>query len=359
MEPKKISHTQLMALIWAGVLAPAAELLPVITLPVAGKGAWLAPLAAVPLVLLMGGLLGKLSGERGLAGELRARFGPVFGSVLLIIYVVWAEVLLALRLRLCARRLLASGYRDGALWFFLLAVAALVLWMGLGRLPAFARAGQVILVVLGVTVAAVLLLALPKVRLERVLPLWRGDVRPVLTAALSAAGVLGWGVYAAFLAGQVTPKDNKRSWYGLFWGMGGCLLLTLAQGVILGNLGPALAGKLEGPFFALAKSVGVEGAFQRVESVVAALWTLADLVMGVILLFAVKTILGELSPVLQKRRWTVGAMVLAVVLALGGFSDGAAERWNRTVVPWGNLMLGLGLSVLLVSVGGMGRKRKR
>lgn len=60
----------------------------------------------------------------------------------------------------------------------------------------------------------------------------------------------------------------------------GCLVLTLAQGVILGSLGPVLAGRLDSPFLALAKSVGVEGAFQRVESVVAALWVTADVTMG-------------------------------------------------------------------------------
>lgn len=39
-----ISRTQLMTMVWAGLLAPAAELLPGLTLPAAGKGAWLAPL---------------------------------------------------------------------------------------------------------------------------------------------------------------------------------------------------------------------------------------------------------------------------------------------------------------------------
>ena len=52
------------------------------------------------------------------------------------------ELLLALRLRLCAQRLLTAGERDGSLWFFLPAAAALVLWMARGKLSAFARAGQ-------------------------------------------------------------------------------------------------------------------------------------------------------------------------------------------------------------------------
>ena len=37
---EKISRTQLMALVWAGVMAPAAESLPALLLPDAGKSAW-------------------------------------------------------------------------------------------------------------------------------------------------------------------------------------------------------------------------------------------------------------------------------------------------------------------------------
>ena len=46
MRDNKISRTQLMALLWAGVMAPAAELLPALLLPGAGRGAWLAVLLA-------------------------------------------------------------------------------------------------------------------------------------------------------------------------------------------------------------------------------------------------------------------------------------------------------------------------
>ena len=48
---EKISRTQLMALVWAGVMAPAAESLPALLLPDAGKSAWLSVLLAAPLVL--------------------------------------------------------------------------------------------------------------------------------------------------------------------------------------------------------------------------------------------------------------------------------------------------------------------
>lgn len=66
---EKISRTQLMALVWAGVMAPAAESLPALLLPDAGKSAWLSVLLAAPLVLAAGWLLDGLAGERDWPGR--------------------------------------------------------------------------------------------------------------------------------------------------------------------------------------------------------------------------------------------------------------------------------------------------
>ena len=50
LKQDRISTRQLGALLWAGLMAPAAELLPAVTLPLAGRAAWLSALAALPVV---------------------------------------------------------------------------------------------------------------------------------------------------------------------------------------------------------------------------------------------------------------------------------------------------------------------
>ena len=348
MKDDKISRTQLMALLWAGVMAPAAELLPALLLPGAGKGAWLAVILAAPLVLAAGWLLGSLAGREGLAASTVGLLGRWAGGLVLLLYIVWGLFLLSVRLRLCAQRLLASGERDGALWFFLLSVAAVLLWMGRGKLPAFARAGQLFLTALLVTAGIVLGLSLFQARPERLLPLWWDEAGPVMQGALSAAGVMGWGLFLPFLMGEVRDQGENKNWHWLFWGLGGALLLAAAQAVILANLGAGLAGRLENPFFALAKSVGVEGAFQRVESVVTALWTFADLTMGGVLIFALQAMAAQLLPE-KALPWTPwAAVLLGTAGALALFPAlGLAEEWNRRQIPAGNLILGFLLPALL------------
>ena len=360
MEEDKISRTQLMALMWAGILAPVAELLPALLLPGAGRGAWLAAALAAPVVLAAGWVMGSLAGREGLARGIRALLGRWLGGAVLLIYIVWGLLLFSLRLRLCAQRLFASGERDGAWWVFLLAVAAAVLWMGRGKLAAFARAGQLFLTALLVTAGVVLLLSLFQGRPERLLPLWWEDARPVIQASLSAAGVMGWGLFLPFLMGSVRDQGENKNWHWLFWGLGGTLLLAASQAVILANLGAGLAGRLENPFFALAKSVGVEGAFQRVEGVVTALWTFADLAMGGILVFALRAVTAELiSP--KRLGWVPWA---AVLLSAAGAvllfpTLGTGEEWNRRLAPMGNLILGLILPVALLLIKKLVQSKER
>lgn len=81
MNDDKISRTQLMALLWAGVMAPAAELLPALLLPDVGKGAWLAVVLAAPLVLAAGWLMGSLAGREGLAQGMTGLLGNEAGGI--------------------------------------------------------------------------------------------------------------------------------------------------------------------------------------------------------------------------------------------------------------------------------------
>ena len=255
-----------------------------------------------------------------------------------------------LRLRLCAQRLIASGERDGSLWFFLPAAALLVLWMARGKLSAFARAGQVFLAVLLTAAGAVLLLSLPQVRGEHLLPLWWGDALPVLRSAVPLLGVLGYGVFAAFLLGDTEPSPRReRDW--VLWAGGGCLLLGAEQAVVIGNLGPELAQRLNSPFFALAKSVGVEGAFQRVESIIAALWTFGDLALLGVLAFALWKAAKQIFPRAKQKPTVTAILIPGAVLGIAAFPEGVmADVFSRETALLGNLIMGLALPLLVLAV---------
>lgn len=324
MKRDELSPGQWGALLWLVTLAPAAELFPNLGME-AGRGAWLTPVAAGLVVLPLLWLSGR--------GEELQNHPAGRGTALLC--GAWMELLLVLRLTLCARRLLWSGERDGAVWFFLLTLTALALWMGGGKPSTLGRAGQVYLVLLLGAAALVLGLSLPQVRADRVLPLWTQDVGPVLLSGLGGAGGLCWGLLPMlFLPVRGTPGKSRLLWSG-----GGCLLLALAQLIVIGNLGVGLCARSESAFFALTKSVGVEGGFQRVESVVSALWTISDLMLTVILARAVGVCAEHVCPKVKYESGASFALLAGAGAALWGARWGAAVvNWNREWVWMGNLV---------------------
>lgn len=344
MEKGRITAGRLAAAAWAAVLAPAVGLLPGVATRQAGEGAWLAPLVALPAVLLVGRVLGRLS-RQGLAQAFVQLLGELAGRALTIIYIMWALLLACARLRLSGQRLLFTAQREVGLWFFLVVLTAMAGWLAWGKADAFVRAAALFSRILTLGLAAVLGLTVFQMRAENLFPLWTGDILPVLKAAVPALGVLCYGVYAAFLwegEGADGCGWKRRT-------VGGCGMLALLQMSILGNMGAELTAALEDPFITLSKHVGVEGAFQRVESLVSALWLLGDLALLGLLLWACRRMVEAILP-RWNGRWVVLAGTGVVLVGAGLVFRNAilAQRFEYAIAPLGNLVLGVGVPVALL-----------
>ena len=192
-----------------------------------------------------------------------------------------------------------------------------------------ARAGEIFRLALAVGLAFSLALGAFQIEPRHVLPIWTEDVPGLLSAALPVLGLLGYGLFAAFLGGNVTRTGNDRRRL-LVWGMVFCLVLTALQLVCQGNFGPTLTAQADTPFFLMVKGIGIEGTFQRVESLIIALWV-----------FSLK----------ERRHAAVPVAGLALAGAWLLFPDAfSLDRWMENVVWPGNLLLGFGLPLLLLLV---------
>ena len=101
----------------------------------------------------------------------------------------------------------------------------------------------------------------------------------------------------------------------------------------------------------MVKGIGIEGTFQRVESVILALWVLFDLALLALLTWACSRMACTILPV-RERKWTVLPLVLlALAGALWLFPD--AFFLNRTMdrlALWGNLIAGFFVPLLLLLI---------
>ena len=354
MQKDNLSMRQLLVLLFVALLSPAIRVLPGETAAVAGEAGWLSSVAAIlPALLLCWvflSLLGRFQEGTGLGEAIERVLGKVLGKALLLIYLLWGLVLLCVNTRLFGQRFLSTGYRNSSLWLFIVGLLAVVLWMAWGKLSAFARAGEVFYLILALTLGAVLLFAFFNVEKENVFPVWIKDIKPVLWSGVPVLGVLGYAVFGAFLGGQVKHMGGDRG-RAMRWTAAFCLVLTALQFINLGNFGPALIARMEQPFFMMVKAIGVQGAFQRVESVVIALWALSDVVFIGLLTFACCGISRQLFHLKEGKH----AAPVVTVLALGGslllFRDAfQVDRFAQSVVLAGNLVLGFAVPLVLLGV---------
>ena len=345
MDRDKIACRQLLALLFAGLFSPMIQLLPGHTVEFAGRGAFLAPLAALPGILALGwaleGSIASLPRGGGMAQVLEQAFGRWVGRLLTGVYLVWAAVLLGLNLRWAAFRFLATSYRNAPLTFFIVVLLLMTLWLGLGKFSAFARAGEIFFFALGAVLVVTLVFSLSQVRAEGLLPVWTEDVPGILRSGGAVLSLTGYSVFAAFCAGGVTrrPNEGKRTWK---WALGYCAVLTLFQVVCIGSFGEDLVQRMDIPYFMAVKGIGVEGAFQRVESLVIALWVLADLALLGLLVFACRSMLGYLRGTKWSgRRGGILAAGVAGMVALVWAPDASQlAAWMRNAVAWSLTVLG-------------------
>ena len=228
--------------------------------------------------------------------------------------------------------------------------------MGRGKLAAFVRAGEIFYLALSTALGMVLLFGLFQVETRHILPIWIEDVPAILNGTVPVLGVLGYGIFGAFLAGDVVREEGNRK-RCLSWAAVLCGVFLALEMVCLGNFGPVLTARMEAPFFMMVKGIGVYGAFERVESVIIALWVLSDLALLGIFVFACRKMAVELWSIKEEGRAVVLPLVFAALFgAIFLLPDEfTTSQQLETILRTENLVLGILVPLLLYGTGKLRR----
>lgn len=347
-----ISSGQRAAIFRLAALAVAVGAVPGAVARQAGEAGWIAPLLATPALWAVGWLFGCLTGrgERSFADVCRDRLGRKASALLYIIYIAWALAVAGARLRLSAQRLLWAGLDGSERWLLPVLTLAAV-WLMWGKTAVFGRAAVLLCRGVEACLLLVLILTLSQVRRVNLLPIWVEDALPSARAGVTVLGVLCCGFYTMFLPGDGVQGDKG---HGV--GMWRCVrlgvLLSGVIAVVLGAQGAELAGQLADPFLTLSRHAGLEGAFQRIESLVCAAWLPADLVLLALLFCAGRELLRKVCPRMDRRRTLFLPAIATVAVSGLAFRDvdlarSFCERW----LPAGTLVLFVLVPALLLLVG--------
>lgn len=304
-----------------------------------GGAAWVCPLAAGALVLAVTLLLGRKRTLGDPLGGDSAVAPRVWAGVLLL----WGFFLTAAQAARIGSRLADSLRASPALVGF--AVLLLAGWLAVGGLPAFARTTQIFLLAVGGGFLLVFLSGVFRLDWEY-LVLWQtGDLAQAPAGTLALLGTLAVGSWALLFVREIEPGERGRSALVVRLGLL-FLALTAAVALVLGRFGPALTRQIDRPFFQMVSGLGLEGAFQRLEALVSALWLLGDAALLAFLLLSLGRLLARALGREESKGqlWSLTALAFLASLPTG-FWNGVLAG---VVLPLGNLaagvlLLGLGL----------------
>ncbi len=280
---------------FAASLAPVTRLLPKATAQAAGRASWIAPLCALPLLLVFLLVLSALMKMRregeGLAEVLLRRAGRAPAAAGLCLIAAFQLFSAGFILRTGAHRLISTIYPAAGPWFFMAAMLLMGTLSALGPVKALPRASRVFAPVLLAVMLLALGLSLDSLDLSNLLPLTGTRPGGLLLASLAVVEIYGGMLYCSAFLEYRAPLRGRRfagyaGWLALI-----CLLLCAFCAVIVGCYGAPLAARFSHPFFSTVRDVTLMKTVERLDALVAALWVLSDFVIFSLLLCSASHIL--------------------------------------------------------------------
>lgn len=323
MPQRRVTAGQLAGIVALALFTLGTETLPD-RLADAGGAAWLCPLAAGAVFLPLAWLWSRQAPGSRSRDPVRTNNAGARGMAALLL--LWGLVVTAEQL--CRVGLRLSEDLRGSPLLLTAALLILAAWMASGGLAALGRACQIFAMAVGLTFFFILLFGLSGQRWDWIF-LWETEeLRALPRGMVLTAGELSVGLYGLVLLEDAEPEEKRLGPARM-----AALFLPLALGTLLvtGRLGPGLAGRVRGPFFQMVSGLGFQGAFQRLEELVSALWLLGDLALLALLLLALRRLL---SITVNRREtaamgWLTAAAILGLVLcrSLWGSAPEGAGSW--------------------------------
>lgn len=369
----KVSRNQMMALCTVSFLSPTLRLFPANSATLAGRAAWLAAPAALPLMLgyiyLLSKLMDAAGEDEGLAELCLRIMGKKTGTVIVCIFVLWYLIYGAFVLRTGADRLITTVYPYTSPKFFVISMGLLCLFAALCPLRSVLRTAKLVMPMVLGFLFLMLIFALFSVDRSNILPLSLYDIIPVFKASFSALNVTVGVLYTlSFLGGMVKKGERRFRSYGR-WICYATILMTLLNLCIIGCFGPKLTSGLARPFFSLVRSLVFFNSIERLEAFLVTLWIFPDFLLVALVLCAsqhcLRLILGcDLSGAppklrsLRNGRWIIWLCSLAVII-LGLIiapDTSSLDLWSKKIVPYANLFFAF---LVIPSIYIYGRLSKR
>lgn len=218
----------------------------------------------------------------------------------------------------------------------LFTVIALVLALQYG-LEALARASKVFIIFLSVMLILSMILVLPNVKFENLLPAFENGLMPTFQGVFILSS---YTIAPLILMNMIYPsnitnlKDAKKSMYkGYLWAS---FLVFLPSVMCILVLGSSIASNTQYPTFLLAKEINIGIIFTRLEAIITSLWSISNFVAAAIFFYGAVIGIAQLFGLKDYRKIVLPLGLIVMVFANVVYPDSTYQvEWDIfTWVPY-------------------------
>lgn len=353
IEKEKITNRQVIFLLIIFISSTSIIYLPTIVYNEAKQDGWLTFI----LFGLMGAILacivtnlGLMFKDKTIVEYSEVIVGKILGKVIGVILFVFFVAMNAIITREFCEILIGSYFTNTPVYFFSIAITILSIYALYSGIEVIARTNEIIFPLFSIAIIGIVLLSVKEMDFKNLTPFLADGFIPVLKGFYPQTLFASEIFILAMLIPHINQPEKVRRSSILAMAMisGLAIFITIGMVTVIGDE----MLHFNYPFLVLARYVTVKNVFERVESLVLALW-----VAGVFIKIAIFHYCGvmALSQVLNLKHYKkliVPMGILTIVLSEAIFKNEAqfSELLHHTVrIPFIIIQVGIPLLLLIIA----------
>lgn len=356
---KKISIRQAVFIFLTVIFTPAIRIIPVYTAERAKQAAWLSPVAAIVMLIVLSfiwqALYKKYQGY-SLMEIYSDITGKIIGRILAAVHLVWMVLLTALYVRYFAIRLIGSIYPNISLNIIIISMLAVIVFTLRYGLTTLTRLNEIILPLLLGIFFLLIILMIPNIKLGFLTPISYRSILPILNASIGIMGLLVYFTFLFIFGDRISNKDKIKK-TGIKISLFLLIVMTATIVVTLGTFSHSVAQRTQFPFLIAVKQISLFNTIERIESVIVALWVISDYILISFLTMCTLHILKFLFKLSDTKPFISIYMIFIYMLSLyiAGSVFEMEELSSIIIIP-GNIALGFVLPAIILLIGKIRKK---
>lgn len=294
---EKISTKQILYIYLVILFSPSVRLIPSFSAQKAKQASWLTPTIGFIALIILFIIIQKIYNSYKNFTFMEIIYditGSYIGRIIVLVYIIWVTILLALYTRYYGERIIGSIFPNVNINIFIIPMIIFVAYAIRYDIIIIARMNEILFPVILSIFFLFIIFLIPRFEINNLTPLCYIDIIPVLKGSAVSLAIWGYLPFLFVLSDKIKDTQNIYK-HGKYAALFLLIATTFLIAMTVGTLGSSVVERLPLPFLVAVKQISIFGTLEKIESMLVTLWIASDFtiisVFSIIILKMIKSFL--------------------------------------------------------------------